>query len=79
MFGRRFCVWNFHEMNQTPIVILIAVFIASAHIQNVLVVASDEQQQAEQLGKTNRKNERQKKKKKQTENGFYPSDDECER
>lgn len=54
MFGRRFCDWNFHEMNQTPIVILIALFIASAHIQNILVVAN-EQQQAEQLGKTKKK------------------------
>lgn len=49
MFGRRYFVWDFHEMIHTPI-ILIALLIASAHIQNNFVVAN-EQQQAEQLGK----------------------------
>lgn len=51
MFGRRFCNWNFHAMKQTPIVILIALFIASAHIQNILVVANEQQQ----LGKIKKK------------------------
>lgn len=47
MFGRQ--IWNFYEMKQTPI-ILIVLIIASAQIQNNFVVAN-EQQQAEQLGK----------------------------
>lgn len=37
-------------MKHTPITVLIALIIASASIQNILVVAN-EQQQAEQLGK----------------------------
>lgn len=49
MLGRQISIWNFNEMKQTPI-ILIALVIASAHIQNNFVVAN-EQQQAEQLGK----------------------------
>ncbi|XP_055318349.1 tyrosine-protein phosphatase 69D isoform X2 [Sitodiplosis mosellana] len=49
MFGRRYCDWNFYEMNQTPIVILIALFIASANIQNISVVANEEQQADQQL------------------------------
>lgn len=49
MFSRRYYIWNLHEMKQTPI-ILVSLFIASAYISNNLV-AANEQQQDEQLGK----------------------------
>lgn len=51
MFGRRYCVCDFHEMKHTPTIVVFIVFIiASANIQRNFVDAN-ELQQAEQLGK----------------------------
>lgn len=50
MYGCQYFVWNICEMRRMPI-ILIYLIIACLQIQNNLVVAADEQQQSQQIGK----------------------------